>query len=510
MSDRLPRLQSLAAHSRPALACVALALVAALFLAADRAEAYRGVPVGIYNVNNQTMNSSEYVYATRFVVDDDTTLYRFLSGFNLEGSDQLGGRKGYSGGNAGTIRARLVAVKPNGEPDLSQVLAEETVGAWQRYTESKDAYHAPGLTQLLYFNMGGVQLEGGRMYAMTYENVDPSPSSNWFSENSPTVKESVAGPNGVNNTDPNAPGAIAGLDPREAVAWSEDGGNSWVWGRHAGEGDTPGAYGGSASSDDGTRLPWYGWQASPTSPPESNQPYYAYRESGSYTLKVASAPETVTLDEAGGYAPVGAAAGVITVRNLSTGAVGRTASLGTGLVRGALDNPVAVQAGQSYEISNSGQVMKAEGDSFIQTTFRIGTGEWDFTTAGHGTDMAQMFARGAGAAPGQKGFPTGVYFRKAILADQSRPRTEKARPVVKLIVAGRATGQGVAPGRRVKVQLRYRGKWHRVGHTRLRRNGRFRLVRRGRLAVPTGRKLRARAIVRGVGRSRTVHVAMRG
>src|ERR1044072_4571327 len=119
MSDRLPRLQSLAAHSRPALACVALALVAALFPAADRAEAYRGVPVGIYNVNNQTMNSSEYVYATRFVVDDDTTLYRFLSGFNLEGSDQLGGRKGYSGGNAGTIRARLVAVKPHGATELS-------------------------------------------------------------------------------------------------------------------------------------------------------------------------------------------------------------------------------------------------------------------------------------------------------------------------------------------------------------------------------------------------------
>jgi hypothetical protein len=234
---------------------------------------------------------------------------------------------------------------------------------------------------------------------VTYQNVDPSPSSNWFSENSPTVKESVAGPNGVNNTDPNAPGAIAGLDPREAVCWSQDGGSSWVWGRQVGEGDTPGAYGGSASGDDGTRLPWYGWQSSPTSSPESNQPYYAYEERGSYTLRVNSVPEAVTLREAGAYAPVGASAGVLTVRNLSTGEVGRTGALGSGLVRGTLDNPVAVQAGQSYEISNTGTVMKAEGDSFIRTTFGIGGARWPYSTAGNEKDMAQLYARPTSSAP---------------------------------------------------------------------------------------------------------------
>jgi hypothetical protein len=287
-------------HARRGAALLTLlALTLVMAFKSDSASAYRGVPVGIYNVNNQTMNSGKYVYALRFVLDRDTTLYRFISGFNLEGCDPLGGRTGYGDGTGGRIRARLVAVKPNGEPDMSEVLAEETVGAWQRYTESKSAHGAPGLTQLLYFNMGGVQLRGGEMYAMTYQNVDSSPGSNWFSENSPTVKESVAGPNGVNTIDPDAPGAIAGLDPREAVAWSKDGGTTWVWGRHAGEGSTSGAYGGSASSDDGTRLPWYGWQTSASASRESNQPYYAYRQSGSYSLKVSSAPKSVTLEEAG-------------------------------------------------------------------------------------------------------------------------------------------------------------------------------------------------------------------
>jgi len=362
-----------------------------MLLMSASASAQRGIPIGMFNVNNQVMNSPGYVYSIRFVLDKDTSLYRFISGFNLEGSEPLGGRVGYADGNAGTIRARLVAVKPNGEPDMSQVLAQETVPAYQRYLDSKSTYGAPGLTQLLYFNMGGVQLKGGQMYAMTYQNADSSPTSNWFSENSPTVKESVAGPNGVNNTDPNAPGAIAGLDPREAVAWSQNGGQSWVWGRRAGEGNTPGAYAGSTSTDDGTRLPWYGWQTSASATPQSNQPYYAYKESGSYTLKASSVPRTVTITEAGGYAPAGASVGVVTVRNASTGASGHTSSLGGGLARGPLDKPVTVEAGQSYEVANSGTVLKEEGDSFIQTTFKIGTGSWPFTTVGQGNDMAELY-----------------------------------------------------------------------------------------------------------------------
>ncbi|HEY5707865.1 MAG TPA: hypothetical protein VIS51_00530, partial [Solirubrobacterales bacterium] len=486
----------------------AAALLTLALLAAPTASAQRGVPVGLYNVNNQVMNSSGYVYAIRFVIDQNTTIDRFISGFNLEGSDPLGGREGYADGNGGTIRARLVAVRPDGTPDMSQVLAEETVGAVQRYQESKQAYGAPGKTQLLYFNMGGVAVNGGQTYAMTYQNVDSSPASNWFSENSPTVKESVAGPNGVNTLDPNAPGAIAGLDPREAVAWSRDSGKSWVWGRRAGEGSTPGAYAGSASGDDGTRLPWYGWQTAPGAAPQSNQPYYAYTESGSYTLRLRSVPTSVTLTEAGGYAPVGSSAGVLTVRNLSTGATGRTASLGSGLVRGMLDNPVPVKAGQSYEISNTGRVLKAEGDSFIRSTFKIGTGSWAFETEtlGQEDDRAQLFtagAEGVTAAP--------VVVRRVTISipslGKSPAATRRAKRAGRLRFFGRVAGPARV-GARVFIQIRDRRNWRKVGSTKVGVNGRIRFHRWTRLRTD-GAKPRARAMVRGIGRSRPVRVAVR-
>jgi hypothetical protein len=485
-------------------AIAACALLSLILFAAPAASAQRGVPVGLYNVNNQVMNSAGYVYAIRFVIDEDTTVDRFISGFNLEGTDQLGGRTGYADGNGGTIRARLVALRPDGTPDMSQVLAEETVGAVQRYQESKLAYGAPGKTQLLYFNMGGVSVSGGQAYAMTYQNVDSSPASNWFSENSPTVKESVAGPNATNTLDPNAPGAIAGLDPREAVAWSRDSGKTWVWGRRAGEGSTPGAYAGSATSDDGTRLPWYGWQAAPGAAPQSNQPYYAYAESGSYTLRLRSAPVSVTLTEAGGYAPTGSSAGVLTVRNLSTGETGRTASLGSGLVRGTLDNPVAVKAGQSYEISNSGRVLKAEGDSFIRSTFKIGTGSWAFETLGQEYDRAQLFATGATAGP--------VVVRRVTIsipspAGKGSAATRRAKRAGRLRFFGRVAGPARV-GARVFIQIRDRRNWRKVGSTKVGVNGRIRFHRWTKLST-TGSKPRARAMVRGIGRSRPVRVAVR-
>jgi hypothetical protein len=51
-----------------------------------------------------------------------------------------------------------------------------------------------------------------------------------------------------------------------------------------------------------------------------------------------------------------------------------------------------VDAGQSYTISNTGTVAKAEGDAFIRTVFGVGSGDWPYSTAGHGYDRAELFA----------------------------------------------------------------------------------------------------------------------
>jgi hypothetical protein len=353
----------------------------------------RAIPVGVANVNNQSLRSERYVYAIRFVLDRDTRIHRFFSGFSLEGTSRLGGRPNYAHGNGGTIWARLVAVDRRGRPDLDRVLASERVNAVNRYFGTLSGYGiAPFRTAMLHFNTGGVRLRGGRMYAMTYANVSRRPWRDWFSTNTPVVKASEAGPNGRNTLNPGARGAIMGLDPREAVGWSVDRGRRWVWGRRVGGGPAKFSYMGSHSSDDGTRLPWYGWQAAPGSPPRSNQPYYAYRQAGSYTLLVRGAPRDVTLTEAGGYAPVGRSAGTVTVTNLNTGASGTTLPLGSGIVKGRLSPPVPVAAGDSYVIGNSGTVFKAEGDMFLVRLFRIGVGRYPFSTVGYGADRAELFA----------------------------------------------------------------------------------------------------------------------
>lgn len=352
----------------------------------------RTIPVGVSNVNNQVFTSGRYVYAIRFVLDHDTRIHRFFSGFVLEGSSRLGGRPRYAHGDGGIIWARLVRVDRNGRPDLDRVLASERVNGVDRYVETVSAYGIyPYRSVLLHFNMGGVRLRRGQMYAMTYANASPRPGQNWFSTNSPVVKASEAGPNGRNNLDPDARG-IMGLDPREAVGWSINRGRRWVWGRRVGGGPARFSYVGSVSSDEGARLPWYGWQATPGSPPRSNQPYFAYRQAGRFTMLVRGAPRSVTLTEAGGYAPVGRSAGAVTVTNLRTGASGTTPYLGSGIVKGRLSSPVPVAAGDSYTISNSGTVFKAEGDFFLVRIFGVGGGRYPFSTVGNNVDMAELFA----------------------------------------------------------------------------------------------------------------------
>ena len=357
------------------------------------AQAARQIPVGMSNVANQVMNSGGYAYAIRFVADRDTRLYRFFSGFKLEGSDVVDGDGGsYADGDAGVILARLVEVKRNGEPDVHRVIVSERVAAAMRYRESRAQYGSPDITQLLYFDMRGARLEAGRMYAMVYTNVADQPARNWFSENSPVVSAAAAGPNGRNTRDPDARHPIAGLDPREAVAWSINAGRTWRWGRQVGHGFTHGAYSGTASEESGTRLPWYGMQRAPGTRPVGIQPYYAYGARGSYTMVAHDVPRGTVLTQAGGYSPRGEGVGVVTVKNLRTGQTGVTQSLGSGLRKGWLHPRVRLRRGDSYEISNTGTVFKQEGDEFIQGVFGVGGGLWPFRTDDDGADMAELFA----------------------------------------------------------------------------------------------------------------------
>ena len=176
-----------------------------------------------------------------------------------------------------------------------------------------------------------------------------------------TVKESEAGPNGRNNLDPNAPGAIAGLDPREAVGLVDQrrrllelGPPGWsllrqreLRRRHA-----PAAL----CLADLARRPSRS-QISPTC---------AYWGTCTpCTLTAGAVPRRTTFTEAGGYAPVGKTVGVVTVRNMRTGQSGHTAALGSGIRRGALSPQVTVEVGDSYQITHTGTVYKDEADGYL-------------------------------------------------------------------------------------------------------------------------------------------------
>lgn len=412
---------------------VAVAFAMALLLVVPAAaQAARDIPVGVHNLNgSRNQEGWSRIFAMRFVLDHPTTVYRFFTGFNMEGvytdsqnqpapakirtkvRDKTGaynpaapadlpagwtpgtGRTDYAHGNGGTLRARLVTMRADGAPAVMNVLAEETFNPVDRYKEVMAQYPIGDRAGMVYANFGGVALEAGRPYFVIYQNVHPRPAQNYVSYNSPVVKESEAGPNARNTLDPNAPGAIAGLDPREAVAWSLDHGTTWGWGRKVGGGSVRGDYEGSTDTDGGTRLPWYAWQSAPGAKLKSNQPWMSYPKNGSpgqMRMTVSDVTKATTLTQAGGYAPVGSEVGVVTVKNLRTGQTGRTTWLGSGIERGPLSTPVRVEVGDDYEISTTGQVWRASADQFLQAMGLVGPGVTPYATAGFGYDRAELFA----------------------------------------------------------------------------------------------------------------------
>lgn len=347
--------------------------------------------VGLYNTNDQNMTVPTRLYGLRFVPNEDIALDKFYSQMKCKGAswDPHGtpcsgpGPGCYAAGSGGTLHARLCAVKPDGTPDLSRVLAEEkAVDAQTRYRETAAAFGITTITLFWFIRCGGVALKGGQEYVMVYRNVHPSPVANFFSTNSIDAHAAVAGLNGVNTRTP-GPGSIAGLEAREAVCWSSDGGATWTWGHAVGH------YYGAGGSDDDVRLPHYGLQAVGDARPRyTGQPFTAYRGAGKFVLRY-TARDAGSYSKAGGYAPGGSVVGVVTVKNERTGVSGSTPALGSGLKEGPLGVSVPRSPGDPIVITHTGVVCKAEWDAYLGAIF----GDSGFRTDGHGQDRAQIYAR---------------------------------------------------------------------------------------------------------------------
>ena len=73
-------------HRRALLPALLVIVLSALLLLPAGAFAGRDVPVGMANTNDQNLRNSDWLYSIRFVLDRDTTMYRFFSQMKAKGA----------------------------------------------------------------------------------------------------------------------------------------------------------------------------------------------------------------------------------------------------------------------------------------------------------------------------------------------------------------------------------------------------------------------------------------
>jgi hypothetical protein len=191
------------------------------------------------------------------------------------------------------------------------------------------------------------------MYGLLVENTHSDPENHFFSFHMPIADTELAGPQARNELDPSARGAIMSLDPREHVAWSEDGGASWRYGSENGEYRS---YVNENTEHPATRIPHYGFRLSDGTNVAA-QPYYAYKSVCDGCSVAYFARYARTLTQVGGFTASGANVGTLTVTNSTTGdSSSCSPPVGYGFRICGLNPPVSVSPGDGYSISSTGQV----------------------------------------------------------------------------------------------------------------------------------------------------------
>jgi hypothetical protein len=122
---------------------------------------------------------------------------------------------GYAAGSTGVLRATTHPVRPDGRPRTSVTLRRNSL--------------VPGVAE----RGGSVALRlrlpvrAGQELATVIRNGARDPADDYFSANFLYAARGVVGANGRNERHADAPDEYYGLDPRELVGWSRDGGSSW-------------------------------------------------------------------------------------------------------------------------------------------------------------------------------------------------------------------------------------------------------------------------------------------
>ncbi|WP_431265858.1 carbohydrate-binding protein [Roseateles chitinivorans] len=331
--------------------------------------------LGAENVNDSPLKASNYRQLLRFVPRADLQIDRVYFGFKLKGAKCWDTGDGYGAGDGGTMLVRLVDIDAATGLPAGQI-ASETVNGCTRHNQAKAEVRNE--TPVLAWATLRASLKAGKMYGLVISNEHPDPARNFFSFNAPIGDATLAGPHGRNELNKDATDALLSLDPREHVAWSEDSGKTWRYGKANGQ------YASYMNDRDqahpATRLPQYGFRlTSGINLPA--QPYYAYTlDCANCTVAYGNLRVARSLTEAGGFTAGGAGIGTLTVKNLSTGQESScTPYQGYGFNQCSLARAVPVQPGQVYSITATGSVELMKMDYSMRLLFpQVGHDSPDF------------------------------------------------------------------------------------------------------------------------------------
>lgn len=201
------------------LGAVAVVLVSLTLLrGADEEPAYEVPFAGGDSAANVPLDDAGHWVMLRHVAGRDGDLARLYVHVKVEGSAAcpLKGRSGYAAGTTGRWLVTTHPVAADGTPELERELAREEVVPCDDHQQE-----SLGIDQRL-------TVREGQELATVFRNIDPRPTRNWASLNFLYRREGVLGANGRNERSAEAADSHYGLDPRETVGYSTDGGRSWA------------------------------------------------------------------------------------------------------------------------------------------------------------------------------------------------------------------------------------------------------------------------------------------
>ncbi len=288
---------------------------------------------------NQKLNAVGKITAMRLVARHTGILTR------LHFKTRTTGGASYESGNLGNFAMEVRKVLANGLPDMSPggVLASEIISA----SDPNRSYSA-GAGDQAWINTN-FSVTKGDEFVLLVKNTAPSPDLNYASINYLYfIAHNPPGAQSRNERNPNANDAYLGLDPREVVGASRDGGSSWSF-----PGTTDAGY------NIATNIPVYIQEYSDGF--KDGQPYYSASSSsnGWYSNTFSHITTNWHITEIAGY--VSSNGGASPVSLSVNGSVKATVNL-TGspnsIARVSLPEAVDVQPGSTvsltFTINNSG------------------------------------------------------------------------------------------------------------------------------------------------------------